>query len=281
MGGKWLDTELTFKGPVPADIGMVGPRAVLTSYEQPFDVRSKETNELLTNNELLGHILKNTNIDILLRTLGNAFFPRQITVAAGPPATQIITPNRYPRGYILINPNTTVSGVVTNVTVFTSQIFGVGTTTSASIDVSGHRTARFFLDVTEAFTGTVSVNVQSQDPVTGNFADAQVDIFSSGPGPIPIGTFYVDIGEIGVDGNLRVQVVVTVDAGTASLGMVLKEAFGATIAGPTIFLGNEDVNTTVGFPLLSGQREVIYLKENTPLFGTAVAATALNLFELQ
>ena len=278
MSGKWLDSEIAFKGPVPADIEGQGPPAELTAFYNPYVTVNRATNQLLSNNELLGHILKNTDIDVLLRTLGNAFFPRQITVAAGSPATPLITPNRYPRGYILINPNTTVSGVVTSITIFPSTSFAAGTTSSASINVSAHRTARIFLDITVAFAGTLSVNVLTQDPVSGNFAPAQTDIFG---GVTAIGTFYADIGEIGVDENMRIDVVVTGANGTASIGGLLKEAFGATIAGPTIFLGSEDVNTTIGFPLLSGQRETLYLRENTPLFATAIAATIVNLFELQ
>lgn len=278
MPGKFLADEITFRGPIPEDILGVGVRGKLFSLYDPLETIDRESGKQMDNNQLLRHLLKNTDIEILLRTLGTAFFPRQITV--GTTRTRIIAPNRYPRGYILINPNTTVSGVVTTVTVFPAgTVFPVGTTNSASINVAAHRTARFFLNITETSAGPVSVNLQTQDPVTGNWATAQSDIFA-GAGAVA-GTFYATVGEIGVDENMRLQVVVAGDSMTASIGAVLKEAFGSTIAGPTIFLGNEDVNTTVGFPLLSGQRETLYLRENTPLFGIAVTATDMRLFELQ
>jgi hypothetical protein len=280
MPGKYLADEISFRGPIPDDILGVGIRGKLYSLYDPLETFDRETGKQLDNNQLLRHLLKNTDIDILLKTLGNAFFPRQITVAASPTRTPIIEPNRYPRGYILINPNTTVSGVVTTVTVFPAgTVFPVGTTLSASINVEGHRTARFFLDVTEVSAGPVEINLQTQDPVTGNWATAQTDIFAGAGGAL--GTFYATVGEIGVDQNMRLQVIVAGDSMTASIGAILKEAFGSTIAGPTVFLGNADVNTTIGYPLLSGQRETIYLRENTPLFGIAVAATDLRLFELQ
>lgn len=279
MAGKYLADEITYRGPIPDDILTTGVKGKLYSLYDPLETFDRETHHPLDNNQLLRHILKNTDIDVLLKTLGNAFFPRQITVGASPLITPLIEPNRYPRGYILINPNQTVSGVVTTVTVFpAATVFPVGVTNSASINVEGHRTARFFLNITEATAGPLTVDAQSQDPISGNWTTVQADIFG---GVVAVGTYYATIGEIGVDQNMRLQVTVAGDTMTGSIAGILKEAFGSTIAGPTVFLGNADVNTTIGYPLLAGQRETIYLKENTPLFGIAVAATDLRLFELQ
>jgi hypothetical protein len=278
MSGKWLDTEIAFRGPVPEDIGATGIVGRNVSWYDPYDARDIETKQQLDNNQLLRRILKNTDIDILLRTLGNAFFPRFVTVGTAP--TLLIRPNRYPRGYILINPNTTVSGVVTAVTVFPAgTVFPVAATPSASINVSGHGGAAFFFDVTEASAGATTVDLQTQDPVSGLWATAQSDIF--GGAGTATGTFYANVGEIGIDQNARLLVTVTGDTLTGSIGAILKPSLAGTISGPTIFLGNENVTLTLGFPLLAGQKETIYLKENTPLYGIAVAATDLRLFELQ
>lgn len=280
MAGKLLDTQISFSGKIPDDLALTGVRGRVTTYYDPLDARNRESNQLLDNNELLKYILRNSDIDILLKTVGNAFFPRVVTI--GTVATQIIAPNRSPRGYILINPNTTVSGVVTNVTVAAAgTVFPVGTTNSASFNVAGHGGASFIIDVTEGSAGPVSVNLQTQDPISGNWATAQSDIFGFGAGAVAIGTYYANVGSIGIDSVARLQTVVAGDSMTASIAAMLKPALAGTIAGPTVFLGDENVNTTIGFPLLSGQKETWYLRENTPIFGIATASTNINVFELQ
>lgn len=278
MPGKILDTQLSYSGPIPDDIGLQGIRGRATTYYDPYDARSRETNELLGNTDLLSYILRNSDIDILLRTLGTAFFPRSITIGTTP--TVLIDPNRSPRGYILINPNTTVSGVVTDVTVFPAgTVFPVASTPSASINVSGHGGAAFVLNVTAPSIGPVTVDLQTQDPISGNWATAQSDIFA-GAGTVG-GTFYANVGSIGIDEHARLMVNVAGGAMTGSLAAMLKPALAGTISGPTVFLGGPDVNTTVGYPLLSGQKETLYFKENTSLFGIAIAATNIRVFELQ
>lgn len=277
MPGKYLDTEIAYRGPIPSDIEATGVLGRTTSWYDPYDARDRESGQLLDNNQLLRFILKNTDIDILLRTLGNAFFPRVISV--GTTATELIAPNRTPRGYILINPNTTVSGVVTTVTVFPAgTVFPVGVTNSASINVAGHGGATFTMNVTEASAGPVTVDLQTQDPISSNWATVQSDIFS---GASAVGTYAAPVGGIGIDQNARLVVTVAGDSMTASIAAMLKPALSGTISGPTIFLGDQNVTTTIGFPLLSGQKETLYLKENTPLYGVAIAATELRLFELQ
>lgn len=277
MSGKLLDTEIAFRGSVPDDLLQVGIRGRTTGYYDPYDARGREDSLPLDNNALLKYILRNTDIDVLLKTIGNAFFPRAITIGTTP--TNIIEPNRTPRGYILINPNTTVSGVVASTTVFPAgTVFAVAVTNSAAINVSGHGGATFIMNVTEASAGPVTVDLQTQDPISGNWATVQSDIFS---GASAVGTYAAPVGAIGIDQFARLVVTVAGDTMTASLAAMLKPQLAGTIAGPTVFLGNQDVNTTIGFPLLGGGKETFYLKENTPLYGVAVAATDIRLFELQ
>lgn len=145
--------------------------------------------------------------------------------------------------------------------------------------MSGHGGAAFILDVAEVSAGPVTVDLQTQDPISGNWATAQSNIFA-GAGTA-LGTFYANVGGVGVDVTARLVVTVAADSMTASMAGILKPSLAGTIAGPTVFLGNADVNTTIGFPLLAGQRETIYLRENTPLFGIATALTNVRLFELQ
>lgn len=280
MAGKLLDTEIAFRGSIPDDIASPGVRGVQTEFFDPLAVRDRETGQPLDNNAILKYLLKNSQIDISLRTLGNAFFPRAIAIGTTP--SQIIAPNRYPRGYILVNANITISGIVAAVTVFpVGTVWPVGVTNSVAINVSGHGGASFFMDVTEASAGNGSVDLQSQDPLTGNWVTVQGDIFGFGPGPIGIGTYYATVGPIGIDQNARLVVTIAGDTATGSLSATLKPALAGNVSGGAVFLGGPDVNTTIGFPILAGSRESIYMKENSALYGVAVAATSLNLFELQ
>lgn len=277
MPGKLLDSEIQFRGPIPDDIGGTGVRGRSTSYYDPYDARDRETGIPLDNNQLLRYILKNSDIDILLRTLGNAFFPRSINVLTG--ATELIAPNRSPRGYIIINPNTTVSGVVTSSAVFPAgTVFPVGVTNSADIAVGAFGAAAFILNITEATAGPMTIDLYSKDPITGVYAIAQTDLFG---GVIAVGSYYANVGAIGIDDTARLVVNVAGDSFTGSITAMLKPALAGTVAGPTVFLGDANVNTTIGYPLLGGQKEVLYLKENTPLFGIATATTNIRVFELQ
>lgn len=281
MSGKWLDTLITSQVPIPDDIGTTGIVGEQTSLYNPYIALNRRNGQPLDNNDALIRILQNTDIDILLRTIGNAFFPRIITVGTTP--TLIIEANRTPRGYILLNPNTSTSGSVSNVTLFgAGTVLAVGTTNTASVSVGATLGARFILNVTEENAGgNTSFNLQTQDPVSGNWAQAQSDIFQFGGAPVPVGTYYANVGEIGIDDNMRIEAVVGGDTMTASLASILKPGIAASVGGATVFLGGPDVNTTVGFPILSGTKETFYLRENTAIFGVAVASTTLRVFELQ
>lgn len=280
MSGKWLDTDIAVRKPIPKDIDATGIEGERTLLFDPLAAYDRRDGRPIDNNGALLRILQNTEIDILLRTIGTAFFPRVITIGTTP--TLMIEPNRYPRGYIIINPNSASSGVVGAVTVFpVATLFPIGTTNSASLNVSGNDSASFFLDVTEA-TASLQIDLQTLDPVSGNWATAQEDIFQlGGPGPAAVGTYYANVGGIGIDQFARLQVIVASDTMTGSIGMVTKSGGGGIASGATIFLGGPDVNTTIGFPILSGQKETFYLKENTAIFGIAAAPANINVFELQ
>lgn len=277
----WLDTQIQTSTAIPSDIdktGVVGEQTLLYDPIRAIDRRSLKD---LDNNDALIRILKNTDIDIALRTIGNAFFPRVITLGTAP--TLIIAPNRSPRGYILINANTSASGITTTLTMFAAAtVLPVATTNTAAVNVSGYETARFILNVTEPSSGAAtSFNLETQDPISGNWAVAQSDIFQFGGGGAANGTYYANVGGIGIDDQMRIAAVVDGDSMTCSLACILKPAISATIAGATAFIGGPDVNTTIGFPILSGTRETFYLKENTAIYGVATGALTLNLFELQ
>lgn len=277
----WLDTQIQSTTPIPSDIDQTGVVGEQTLLYDPIRSIDRRTLKDLDNNDALIRILKNTDIDIALRTIGNAFFPRVITLGTDP--TLIIAPNRSPRGYILINANTSASGITTTLTMFAAAtVLPVATTNTAAVSVGGYETARFLCNVTEASAGaTTSFNLETQDPISGNWAIAQSDIFQWGGGGAAVGTYYANVGGIGVDDQMRISAVVGGDTMTCSLACILKPAISATIAGATAFIGGPDVNTTIGYPVLSGTKETFYLKENTAIYGIATGALTLNVFELQ
>lgn len=277
MAGIFLDTEITSKLDIPHDISATGIIGEQTELYNPFRAIDRRSGKDLDNNEALIRILKNTDIDIALRTIGNAFFPRIVTIGTSP--TLIIAPNRAPKGYILLNTNTSISGVVQNVEVFpVGTVFPVGVTNSTPINVSAHGGAAFFLNITEATAGPMTVDLQSLDPISGNWVTVQADLFG---GVVAIGTYYANAGIIGIDDQARLQITVATDTFTGSLGAVLKPALAAAVSSPTVFIGGPDVNTTIGLPLISGVRETFWLKENTALFGVSSVAGQINIFELQ
>ena len=234
----------------------------------------RNSSEDMTTHDLMKVLVKIQQQRFNLETLGNAFTPFSVTVGTTP--TRILPPNKTPRGYLFLNPSQTVNGITTNTTMFASASRGAGTVTSLELNVQAFRTSRFFLNITVAPT-TLVVNLQTRDPLTLNWATAQSDIFSS---VIATGTYYVDTGEIGTDDTVRLQTVST-GTGTWSIAMVSKEAYGGTVSPPGIFLGNGNVTTAIGYPILGGQEKRFLLMDNTPLFGVALVATSLSIFQLQ
>lgn len=138
-----------------------------------------------------------------------------------------------------------------------------------------------FLDVTANATPlTLVVNAQSQDPLSGNWATTQADIFS---GSAAVGTYYADIGPLGVDRVIRLQAVVGAGAGTLtfSISGLFKGGLNTPV-GSTVYIGSPDVNTTFGYPLLPGDKLPVFLRENVGLFAiTATNPLVLKIFQLQ
>jgi hypothetical protein len=241
------------------------------NYEAVFEGEERP----LTPSDYLRILAKTDRDRFTLETLGNAFTPFTIQVGVTP--TIVLPPNKSPRGYLFLNPSQFLTGATLDTTMFPAIARGAGTYTSNAINVQGLRTARFFLDITVS-PATLQVNVQTQDPLTGKWATAQTDIFG---GVVAVGTYYATIGEIGVDDFIRLQVVQTGAGANWSISMVNKEAFGAIVSAPGVFLGNANVTTGVGYPILGGQEKRFWLMDNTPLFGVSFAATTLKVFQLQ
>ena len=227
--------------------------------------------------QLIEAIKQNTDIEISLKVLKLGFVGRVIALTAGIPA-RIIERSKWPRGYIIINP-AEVSGFTSTITPFPSLLRVPAVYTSAAFNVSGVDTARFFLDVTvQAAGATLVVNAQTQDPLTGNWATSQADIFG---GSAAVGTYYASIGPLGVDRQLRLQATVAVNDETFSISGLLKGG-ALTPTGSTVYIGDVNVTTTVGYPILPAQREYFWLGDDVELF--AISPTEpmiLKVFQLQ
>lgn len=274
-GSRLIDFTDQLNRPLADDLTKFQDTTLDIYRFQNYDARFNGSDDPLTATDYLKLLTKTERDRFALETLGNAFTPFTFTI--GTTAVQILAPNKSPRGYLFFNPSQFLTGATLDTTMFPAVVRGAATYTSATINVQGLRTARFFLDIT-ASPATLQVNVESQDPLTGKWARTQTDIFT---GVVATGTYYATIGEIGVDDFLRVVVVQTGAGANWSLTMVNKEAFGSIVSAPGVFLGNANVTATIGYPILGGQEKRFWLMDNTPLFAVALASTTLKVFQLQ
>jgi hypothetical protein len=274
--GQILDLSGELNRPLADDLTKVAPSTLDVYRFKNYDALFDGSDAPLTALDYLKLLAKTDRDRFSLDTIGNAFTPFTINIGVIP--TPVLPPNKTPRGYLFMNPSQFLTGATLDTNMFTPAVRGAATYTSAAINVQGLRTARFFLDITAA-PATLQVNVQSQDPQTGNWATVQTDIF--GGAVAAPATYYASVGEIGVDDFLRLQVVQTGAGANWSITMVNKEAFGSIVSAPGIFLGNANVQAGIGYPILGGQEKRFWLQDNTPLFAVALAPTILKVFQLQ
>jgi len=223
--------------------------------------------------------VRNMSSTIILET---GLVNRQIAIGTTP--IQVVD-GRVTRGYIFLNPTPT-AGLTSTGTLLASALRAggaSGNTQATAVGVASYRTARLFLDISATGGGVVTVNAQSQDPISLNWATVPslTDVFGS---PSAVGTYYVDLGEIGVDRSFAVSWDVSAaGSSTFSLGYVLKDglAGGSTGLSNTIYLGPEGVSSISGFPLLEGQSLPFYFRSNVKLYAVSLSSTTLSIFDLQ
>lgn len=207
--------------------------------------------------------------------INRGLIARTVTV----PTTALEVVNaKFLRGYIFLNPATS-TGLTSAGTILTSA---ARTTTgqSSSQGVANFLEGHFFLDVTSVPGGgaTLDVRLEALDPATLNWAVVQ-DLFS---GITATGTEYAFPGTFGLATDMRVSWEISSGTFTFSVGFVLKNGLAGTSSGvnQTIFIGGPGVTVTNGFPLLEGQKEQFFLRENTQLFAVANSSLPLKIFEL-
>lgn len=274
-GTRLIDLSRELDRPLADDLSK-SQKSVLEVFRfKDYEALFLQGDKPLDAVELLRVIAKTEHDRFALETLGNAFTPFVFTVGTTP--TLLLPPNKSPRGYLFMNPSQNLTGATLNTNLFTPAVRGAGTYLSAAVNVQGLRTSRFFLNITVSPI-TLVVNVQTRDPQTLNWAVAQSDIFG---GVVAIGTYYANIGEIGTDDNIRLEVIQTGAGANWSITMVNKEAFGSIVSGVAVFLGNQNVIAGFGYPILGGQEKRFWLMDNTPLFAIAQVPTELRVFQLQ
>ena len=231
--------------------------------------------------ELTRQILYSVQQIASIQSLNFAAIPRVISISNSP--TLIIDYAKFPRSYYLINQvNSIQNNVISPVTApfetfFASAARGVGAHTSLEVAPAGRLSLNLFLDITVS-AGTMTIDLQSFDPLSGNFATVQSDIFA---GASTVGTFYAFTENIGIGSSIRLLATVAGGAITFSVSGQFGISAGLDLT-QTIFLGNASVTTTTGVPLFAGRDRSVFMKENSRLFGiTSSAGITLKVFELQ
>jgi hypothetical protein len=273
---RFLDRRYNEREPTPLDVRSSGP--LNKPGERRLDAEAQ--NQQIA--ELLAGIKANTDIDVLLQSIGINFVARNVTIAqaTGPlfgqtnPATLVIPPNQAPRGYVLVNP-AELSAFQPYVQLIPTMLtVAPGVVTGNPFRVATIDTVRVFMNVTQNTNNDqIIVNAQTQNPFatlpTSLWVTSQADIFNS-PNPTPLGDYYADIGPLGVDVNFRVQTNSLAVGDAFEVDGVFKGSSSGLLSS-TIYLGTQDVNPTFGFPLLANQYQYRYLRENTALY--AITAT--------
>lgn len=193
------------------------------------------------------------------------------------------------KGYLIINPSSALASgtTATGTLVASASRAASGNSQASSLGVANFRSAHLYLDVSSLDSGTPTLDVyaQSLDPVSNNWADAQLAFDNAQIGaPAAVGTYYAYLGPNGLGSDLAARWVIAGGGLTFSIGYVLKEGLPGSSTGlaRTIYLGSTNgVASGAGFPLLEGQSWAFYMEENSELWAVGDTSLTLNVFELQ
>jgi hypothetical protein len=227
--------------------------------------------------DAIRHLSYMDAIHLMEKGFSTTRFPVTTTAQRAILATQ-------PKAYILVNPSSSVGTTISGTLLASASRSGSGNTQASSIGVANYMNMHLFLDITVSGGGTIVINTQAKDPLSGAWANTQNDIFSS---PSAVGTYYAGIGSLGVATDFAISWSVSAGSSTFSLGYVLKDGIMGSSTGlsRTIYLGaNSGIisgSNSPGFPLLEGDRWAIFVKENTEIWAIAQTALNLNIIEMQ
>lgn len=253
---------------------------VLEEYQRNSDGTLSPAGVPMTQSEdLLNKIKGDTGIISSTMVLSRGLIGRNIIVTTTP---QLIIDAQFLRGYILLNPNQ-LTGATAAGTLLASASRGTATANltgnSATLGVANYLDGHFFVNISAISGGAaVTVTLQALDPTSGNWFDVQTLV----SGVFVTGSTYAYVGSVGVATDLRVSWSITAGDATFSVGYTLKNGLIGTSAGisQTIYIGGPEVSVVSGFPLLNGQSERFFLKENVQLWAVANATLPMKVFEL-
>lgn len=267
-----------------SNIPVVGRRIPSPIYNAPFfkpaDAQAPNGGQ---DSDIQKRILESIEIQnsvlVLKRGLSG------ISISIGTTPVKVIN-SQFLRGYILSNP-TVATGKANTGTLLTSAARaagGTGDTTGTPLDVSDYREMKVYLDITaNAGVNTIQIGGLTKDSLSGKWAISQSDIFVS---PAAVGTYYENLGTLGVDENFAINWGVTNVGGgntTFSVSYLMKDSSAAFSLSNTIYLGGAGVTPTSGYPLLEGNELKFFLDSNVELWAVSNVAAGLDLkiFELQ
>jgi len=241
----------------------------------------KPADEREPQDELIRRIAGNTDILALTQLIERGLAATRYTVTTAPIE---VVDGKQTRGYIFLNP-TASAGLTSSGTMFASAARTVGGSpyTSVEIGVANYLGVSFFLDVTVLAAGSlITIDLQTQDPITLGWATAQSDIFTAA-GIVATGTYYANVGNVGIDVATRLRATLTVADATFSVSYVQKNGLPGGVSGlaNTVFLGGPNVNSQTGYPLLESEQQKLFLRENTRLYAVSLGSATLSVFNLQ
>jgi hypothetical protein len=279
---RWLPPDLRSKNRYGGGGGGSGGGLVVPSAPAPSGIPVSPLSDFETQSL---DYLKSSNYDLdilrMLNVIGRTITPRVYSITTAP--IQIIKATD-PKGYIVLNPSRT-AGLTSTGSVLASAAYlanAVSTTQATPIGVANYDRMALFLNITVAGGGTVRIDTETQDPVSGLWAISQNDIFTI---PSAVGTYYANVGNIGVDTNFAIKYTIGAGGGvTFSLGYVLKDGLAGSASGisRTVYLGNQGVSTVAGYDLLEGQKFEKYFLQNAELWAVSGVSGGITIkcFEL-
>ncbi len=266
--------------PIPT----IGRRIASPIYNAPFfkspaiqDTGGQQDSEI--QKRILESIEIQNSILVLKRGLSG------ISISIGTTPVRVVN-SQFLRGYIFANPTVATGKASTGVLLASAArpAGGSGDSTIIPLDVSDYKEMRLYLDITlNAGANTVQIGGLTKDSLSGNWAISQSDIFVS---PASVGTYYENIGTLGVDDQFAINWGVTNVGGgntTFSVSYLMKDSSSAFSLSNTIYLGGAGVTPTSGYPLLEGKELKFFLDSNVELWAVSNVAAGLDLkiFELQ
>ncbi len=225
-------------------------------------------------------IKRHTGILAQAVTLRPGFSAKVFTVTTAPQRVYVSAKDRV---ILLVNPQTS-AGLTSSGTLLASGTHASSNTQASPLGVGNYMTLRLFLSITitGGATNTITVNTQTRDPLSLGWATSQSDVFNAAVN-FAVGTYYADLGQIGVDLSFAVSWTIGAGTPTWSLSYLLKDGLPGSGAGAaqTIFLsGSDAVNATSGFALLEGSERSFFVPRDTELWAVSTGSVTLKILEL-